>query len=157
MKTYTKFIMSIALLLIISGCNESALNSINDEVADASCDPAVSVCVTVGVYVLDDPGYVNTGKDLVYTVGAECESWTRTASAHDQYSTEHDHFNAHKGSTYVDGVFTWYEYGPEHDQPSIDATCASGVNGVDGVQKEVDAVNYTQYGNFYMKIDSVSP
>ncbi len=51
----------------------------------------------------------------------------------------HDHFNAADETSYVDDVFTWTEYGPEHSQEDIDATCAAGE---DGVTKSVNSTDY---------------
>ncbi len=109
--------------------------------------------VTLGVYTDNGDGtYNDTGKDLVIEVGVECFTWTRTAQADSTVSTSHDHYNAADDSSYVDGVVTWTEYGPEHSQSDIDATCAAGTG---GATKTADSTSYTQDKNFYLKIKSV--
>jgi hypothetical protein len=164
-KTFSYSLLILALISCDDANNEDVSPTGNSAPTDegsltdsvSSCDSTIHTCVTVGVYKFENNDYVDLNKDLIYTVGANCETWTRTAPADDVNSESHLHYNAQNGSTYVDGVFTWYEYGPEHDQDSINTTCANGDNAVDGVEKSISTTVYHAQGNFHLKIKSVAP
>jgi len=155
--------MSWALALVYcAGCGGD-----DSDTPDAAAGPdmgpeATDLTATVGAYTRDaDGNYVDTGRTLVIGVGVPCFGWTRTARGHEMIAEvglpavegEHDHYNAAGESSYVDGVFTWVEFGPEHDQDAIDATCAAGV---DGVSKSVTADDYFEdHGGLFLKLHSV--
>lgn len=141
----------------ILGC---ATDNTCAEIEDATFPATDATVVTVGVYTQDDPDcYVDTGKTLVFEVNASCHVWTRTSQGHDingdleAVDGVHDHFNAGDDMSYVDGVFTWTEYGPEHNQEAIEATCA---NGEAGVVKSVTATDYFEdHGGLFLRIIDV--
>ena len=118
------------------------------------------VTVIIGVYTLDEQGnYVDENADLVFEVGVPCYSWTRTSMGHDAMMNleavegQHDHYNAGDETSYVDGIFTWTEYGPEHSQEDIDETCAAGMM---GVTKSVSSDDYYEdHNGLYLRIKSV--
>jgi len=58
----------------------------------------------------------------------------------------------HNAPEYANGTFTWFEYGPEHLQEEIEATCSTGL---DGAEKSATATDYYQDKQFYLKITSV--
>lgn len=133
--------------------NDGQLDSVASTVTiTVSCDPAVSTCVTIGVYTISNGLYVDTNKDLLYTVGKPCETWARTAQPDFHNTVSHLHYNAQDASTYIGTTMTWFEYGADLTQASIDATCAAGVG---GVQKTADLNVYTPDKNFFVKIKSV--
>lgn len=121
------------LLLIISavGCGSGS--------EDTTSTGATTV--TVGVYRQEtDLSFTDTGYDLVFEVGAVCETWDRTTNVSDSFSsTTHLHYNAANDSSYDGSTFHWTEYGPEHSLADVEATCAAGTG---GVTKAVDSVNY---------------
>lgn len=124
------------------------------DAAPASCDSSQSTCVVVGVYSYENGEYIDRGKELVFTVGAMCQSWSRWTDKADIHSDEgHLHYNAHSDSSYQNGVFTWYEYGPEASQAAIEGTCATGVG---GKKKSVSLDAYTPDKMIYLKIKSVT-
>lgn len=152
---------AMALALSITGCGGSSdsSNSTQGSGSDSggstsTCDSSVSTCVTIGVYLLEGSEYVDTNKDLIYTLGASCETWSRNAQGDGHDSATHLHYNAQTSSTYDGTTFTWFEYGPETSQSAIDATCAAGTG---GVQKTAKLDDYTPDKNFYVKIKSVAP
>lgn len=88
-----------------------------------------------------------------------CFVWTRTAQPHDEFldlepvDEVHDHYNAAGESSYVDGVFSWVEFGPEHDRDGIDTTCGAGV---DGVGKSVTMDDYFEdHSGIYLRLHSI--
>ena len=153
MKTHNFItIFSIACGILVA-CGES-----KDDTAETTSPPEVTE-VTIGVYTKDEQGnYQDTGKTLFFEVGVSCYSWTRQSMPHDEIGNleaiddTHDHYNAGDNTSYIDGVFTWTEYGPEHTQGAIDETCAAGV---DGVVKSVHADDYYEdHGGLYLRIIS---
>ena len=103
-----------------------------------------STFVTVGVFELTASGYVEKLEAaLTYEVGATCETWSRTTMGgpNDSISGSHLHYNAATDSSYDSDTdtFTWTEYGPEHSQAEIEATCAAASAGA------VKSVNSTEY------------
>ena len=105
-----------------------------------------------------------------FVVGESCQTWSRSVrqpSPNDSIQTEHDHFNAADEVTWNSGTrtITWLEYGPEHSQGEIDATCAAAQ---DGAFKEVNDTDYYFDGNqgetndageyigFYLKVINVT-
>jgi hypothetical protein len=111
--------------------------------------------ITVGVYLLNGSTYTDSNKDLIFTTGEACQSWSRTAQGSDGHSdTSHDHFNAAKNVTYDDATstITWTEFGPETTQAAIDATCSAGTG---GVTKTANKTGYSQDKNFYLQIKIV--
>lgn len=126
--------------------------------------------ITVGVFKREQDGvtYTNLNKDLVFQVGVTCQTWDRAVempSPMDSVQTPHQHYNAADAVSYQDDALTWTEYGPEHSQEEIDATCAAGVDGAE--PKVVNSTDYFFDGNmgemdeegnyigFYLKITSV--
>jgi len=111
--------------------------------------------VTVGVFALESDGtYTDLGRDITFEIGVPCFSWDRTSPPHDTYTDSHPHYNASDDMLYVDGVFSWTEYGPEHAQDDIDATCAAGDLGEEK-WASWDEYKEEQHGNFdpyYLKI-----
>ena len=104
--------------------------------------------VTVGAYELVDGDYVDRNADLTYEVGATCQIWSRTSQEHgnpppEGHEGEHDHWNAADASTYVDGAFTWTEYGPFLTEAEVDAACGAGTDPSD--PKTVTAEEYTEF------------
>ena len=112
--------------------------------------------ITVGAFTKDESGdYVDTGNTLIFNSTEECQTWSRTAGADAHDAESHLHYNAAAAVSFDSKKteFTWTEYGPELDQSSIDATCASGT---DGVTKTVDDSDYYQdKPNLYLKITNV--
>jgi hypothetical protein len=99
----------------------------------------------------------DTGATYSVEVGKSCYSWSRTtAVAHTvngvSYPAGHNHFNAADNTSYANGVYNWTEYGPEHSQSEIDATCSAGK---EGVVKTANSDNYTADVNIYLKISTV--
>ncbi len=136
------------------GCGSTDTCDAAEDTEFSIVEPSV---VTVGVFTQEDDGcYVDTGKTLVFDIDEECFVWTRTAQGHDDnggleaVDGVHDHFNAGDEMSYVDGVFTWTEYGPEHNQEDIEATCGLGE---DGFVKAVNATDYyADHGGLYLRI-----
>ena len=161
-------IHSLFISFFLYACGNKSVDTADtatstDDTATSTDDTATSTevqYVTVGVYTKDDQGdYIDTGKTLFFEVGVECYSWTRSSQPHESIGNleaveeVHDHYNAGDNTSYVDGVFTWTEYGPEHTQENIDTTCAAGV---DGVEKSVTAeAYYEDHGGLYLKIIAV--
>jgi hypothetical protein len=101
--------------------------------------------VTVQGYTNDaSGGFIAAGDPLVYEVKAGCQTWTRQASGvgNDTISGPHTHYNAATDVTFANGTVTWTEYGPEHSQAEIDATCAAGTG---GVVKTANDSGYTEH------------
>ena len=104
--------------------------------------------VTVGVFAKEKDGsYTDLGRDITFEVGVPCFTWDRTSGPHDEYTDSHPHYNASDGNTYVDGTFTWTEFGPEHDQASVEDVCAAGMG---GTEKWANWTDYyeEQHGDF---------
>lgn len=98
--------------------------------------------VTVGVFQQAASGsYVNTSRTLVYQVGSQCQTWSRTAQGDATNAGEHLHDNAATNVSYQGETVTWTEFGPEHSQAAIEATCAAGAG---GVTKSVNSTTYYQ-------------
>jgi uncharacterized repeat protein (TIGR02543 family) len=115
----------------------------------------ITTTVTLGVYKLTMGNYVDDNKDLVYTTGDACQTWSRTTQEGDFHSDDpHLHFNAASNTSYdlATSAITWTEFGPEENQVDIDATCAAGLG---GSTKTVNDVDYYSQGNFYLRIKSV--
>ena len=158
------FLLSMAGLGM--GCGSKSQDSsadtasqVDSAVGDTIADEDVKF-VTIGVFTKDEQGnYVDSGKTLYFEVGVPCYSWTRSAQPHEQtgyleaVDEVHDHYNAGDETSYVAGVFTWTEYGPEHTQADVDAVCAAGE---DGVTKSVTADDYYEdHGGLYLRIISL--
>ena len=116
--------------------------------------------VVVGVYSYDagTDTYTDLGRELEFYVGVVCQSWTRwvpNPRGDDPISEPHDHYNAADEVVYENDELTWVEYGPEHSQDEIDATCGAGLG---GAPKRVNKTEYLP-GNgtnqFFLKIKSV--
>ena len=157
MKTRCLIVTAI-LVASLSGCDSDSPTSSStttDTTADSvsSCNAATHTCVTVGVYLLSDGVYTDTNKDLIYSVGAKCETWSRTASGDNHDSASHEHYNAQDASTYDGVTITWFEHGPELSQSAIGTTCAAGTS---GVQKIANTNGYTPDKNFYVRVKGVS-
>lgn len=120
--------------------------SVTSEVSGWTCSSLArtSTRITVGVFELIGSNYVeNVNAALTYEVGATCETWSRTTMGgpNDSISGSHLHYNAADESYYdsVTDTFGWTEYGPEHSQADIEATCAAATGGA------VKTVNSTDY------------
>jgi hypothetical protein len=101
----------------------------------------------------------DTGKTYSVDVGVPCDSWERTETGHGAQGNleanynSHSHYNAADNTSYVNGIYSWTEFGPEHTQANIDTTCSIGTG---GVNKTANSDNYTADVNIYLKIDSVT-
>jgi hypothetical protein len=163
----------ILIAPLLLGCPDDSIvdtnvDSTDTETVDSDTtdDPvappsAGTVTITVGVYEMDDSGgYTALNVDpLVFDVGVSCQMWDRVARAHgslgglDAAEEAHDHFNAGDDTSWVDGTFTWTEYGPEHSLGDAEVTCAAGVG---GVTKSVTETDYFEdKPGVYLRIDSV--
>ncbi|MBC8754994.1 hypothetical protein H2O64_09950 [Kordia sp. YSTF-M3] len=143
-KTYLhnfKFLF-LATTLLIFGCS------------DDDSEPTTPATITVGVFLINGTTYTDTNKDLIFTTGEACQSWSRTAQADVHSTGSHDHFNAARNVTYdpASGTITWIEYGPETTQAAIDVTCEAGV---DGAPKIANKTDYSADKNFFLQIKLV--
>lgn len=128
--------------------NNPQINPNAEEVFDGidnNCNGLVDekILVTVGAYEFIDCEYVDRNADLTYEVGATCQIWSRTAQAHEGYPEPHPHWNAQSNSTYVNGVFTWTEFGPYHTEQEVVDACGSNTNPSE--PKSVTAEEYTEF------------
>lgn len=129
MKTLT-ILLPIVALWACSPANDT--DPVDD--TDTDVDPGVTDpdFVTVGVFSLESDGsYTDLGREITFEVGVTCFAWNRSAMAHGEYTDSHQHYNTSDGNTYVDGTFTWTEYGPKHEEEEADSACASGEGGTD--------------------------
>ena len=145
-------------ILLGSGCGAPG----NDD--DSAFDAQVS-SVTVGAFERtggtdQDPVYEDRNVDLTYTVGANCQVWSRTSPPHGNppepghEGNPHDHWNAADDSTYAESEFTWVEYGPFLTESEVIDSCSAGLDG--SSPKTVNSVDYTQFQpGLYLKIKSV--
>jgi hypothetical protein len=111
--------------------------------------------ITVSAFSLSNGVYTALGNELVFDSKEECQTWTRTAQGDAHSSAAHLHYNAAANISYnsTDTIFSWSEFGPELDQAAIDATCSTGLN---GVNKTVNTSSYYQdKPNVYLKITKV--
>jgi hypothetical protein len=137
-----------SLALFVLACEKE------DDSTNPPVEPTPTYRITVGVYILDGGNYTDQNKDLVFDTQEGCQTWSRTAQADAHSSSAHFHFNAAKNTTYdsTSETIAWMEYGPELDQPSIDATCDAGNN---GAPKTANKTDYTADKNFFLQIKSV--
>jgi hypothetical protein len=143
---------AILMFSLAPGCGGSSDSGAETSV---TCDSTTSTCVVVGIYTqASDGSYTDENKDLTFTVGATCESWSRLAPADSHDTESHLHYNAHRDSTYTGGVFEWFEYGPEINQADIDATCAAAQG---GAKKTATSTTYTPDKKFFVQIKTVTP
>jgi hypothetical protein len=141
--SYSLILLLFGLTLLNTGCDES------------ETDLTGSYTITVEAFTESNGVYTATGNQLVFNSKEECQTWTRTAQGDPHGSASHLHYNAAANVSYneTDTIFSWTEFGPELDQGSIDATCASGAN---GVSKTVTSTSYYQdKPNVYLKITKV--
>ena len=111
--------------------------------------------MTVGVFALESDGtYTDQQRDITFEVGVPCFTWDRMSMPHDDYLDSHSHFNASDINTYVDGTFTWIEFGPEHDQASVEDQCATGMLGTEKWAKWDEDYEEQHSGQdaYYLKI-----
>ena len=134
---------------------------------DDSADPITNEEKQAGTFeqindeTIAERGWTITDTGSTYTVevGVHCFSWSRSTQGHPEQDglaenlNSHDHFNAADETSYVDGIYSWTEYGPEHSQAEIDATCEAGI---EGVSKTANTDNYTADVTIYLKIDDGS-
>lgn len=112
--------------------------------------------VTIGVFLPEGDGYKRLeDRDLVMEVGVPCFVWARLTAGTERDPGEHLHYNAADKTSYVDGVFTWIEYGPEHSDEDIRTRCAIGEN--PSREKHVTWTEYfeEQHGDqdpYYLKL-----
>ena len=145
--------LSAVLMMAVTGACGSDVET--GTPMSATCDSSSSTCIVVGIYGQESDGsYTDRDKDLTFTVGATCQVWSRLAPADSHSDDSHLHYNAHRDSTYDNGTFTWFEYGPEISQADIDATCAAGSGGAEKTANETD---YIADKNFFVRIKSVTP
>jgi hypothetical protein len=155
--TLSARICTVVLTSLVFACGGSEDDgSGGATTADAtSGDTAGEQAVTVGVYTMGGDGsYTDTGIELVFEVGVECQTWSRMTMMGDMVDPDpHLHYNAADDTSYDGTTFTWTEFGPEHDQAGIDATCAAGMN---GATKSVNATDYYEdHDGVYLRIKSV--
>jgi hypothetical protein len=142
--------LMLSVCLVACGGEDDA----EGEAKSVTCDASTSTCVVLGIYSESGGSYTDLNKDLTFSVGATCESWSRWTEVADSHSSErHLHYNAHRDSTYENGTFTWYEYGPEANQADIDATCAAAS---EGAMKTANETDYIADKNFFVRIKSVT-
>ena len=111
--------------------------------------------IIAGVYTLTDGDYIDTGRILTFDSHAECQVWSRSATADEHSDETHDHWNA-AGDVFFDEInrtFTWTEYGPELDYETVEQLC---LDKEDGVTKTIDETNYYKdKTNLYLRIISI--
>ena len=111
--------------------------------------------IVAGVYTLTDGDYIDTGRILTFDSHAECQVWSRSATADEHSDETHDHWNA-AGDVFFDDInrtFTWTEYGPELDYETVEQLC---LDKEDGVTKTIDETNYYKdKANLYLRIISI--
>jgi protocatechuate 3,4-dioxygenase beta subunit len=111
--------------------------------------------IIAGVYTLTDGNYIDTGRILTFDSHAECQVWSRSATADEHSDETHDHWNA-AGDVFYDEInrtFTWTEYGPELDYETVEQIC---LDKEDGVTKTIDETNYYKdKTNLYLRIISI--
>ena len=144
------------LLPLFVGCGKDNADSASEGTGAGS---ATVTRVTVGAYEKQGDEYVDQNADLTYEVGASCQVWSRTALEHGDpppagHEGTHDHWNAADDSSYVDGVFTWTEYGPFLTEAEVSDECSAGSNPSE--PKSVTADDYTEFQpGLYLRIKSV--
>lgn len=139
----------------------AALVACSGDKSDSGSEGASSSAtrVTVGAYGSEDGNLVDLDADLTYTIGESCQIWSRTAQEHGDpppagHEGTHDHWNAADASTYVNGVFTWVEYGPFLTEADVATSCTTGSSPSD--PKSVTADEYKEFQpGLYLRIKSV--
>jgi len=116
--------------------------------------------VIVGVYSYDADAddYVDLNRELEFQVGVVCQTWTRwveSPRSSDPVSGPHDHYNAADEVVFEDDELTWLEYGPEHSQREIDATCGAGEGGAPKRANMTEYIAGNGTGQFFLKIKRV--
>jgi len=132
-------------------------------------DAQPKVRVTVGVYFEKDGTYVEQPQQLVFETGEACFVWSRQSGPHDTLpgakgleavDVPHLHYNAAGAMSYVDGVFRWTEYGPEHVEAAARERCEADRDGEHG--KWVSETDYFREQHwdqppYFLKIKRVDP
>lgn len=122
--------------------------------------------VTVAFFLLDEEGnlvplidpYTEVHGKIVFDMSDEVYYWSRLADGDMQNPEDgHPHYNAATDMFYIDGVFSWVEYGPEHSQEDIVALVEEGTA---GTRKAVtfgteNARFYRDHSGLHLQIESV--
>lgn len=179
-------VWTVALLLVLTACGSdtesgdqtgiggdtSSTGETSNSSDGTTVDNSNAITVEVGIFErTGEDSYEQLSIDpFEFVVGESCQTWSRKVrqpSPNDSIQTEHDHFNAADEVSWNSETrtITWLEYGPEHSQDEIDATCAAAQ---DGAFKEVNDTDYYFDGNqgetndageyigFYLKVISVT-
>ncbi|MBL4669640.1 MAG: hypothetical protein JKY30_10310 [Flavobacteriales bacterium] len=149
--TLLKALYTVIVIFSFSSCSKEGEIIIEEE---TNSNSSSSLTITVGIFTENNGVYTHTGKELYFDSEKECQTWSRNAQGDNHSSGSHLHYNAAANVSLNSAhtSFSWTEYGPELDQTSIDATCATGAN---GVSKTVTTTSYTPDKNIYLKITKV--
>lgn len=132
-------------------------------------DAQPNLRITVGVYFEKDGAYVEQPQQLVFETGQACFVWSRQSGPHDTLQgvkgleavdVPHLHYNAAGAMSYVDGVFRWTEYGPEHVEAAARERCEAERDGESG--KWVSKTDYFREQHwdqppYFLRIKRVDP
>ncbi len=125
--------------------------------------------ITVGVYFEKDGQYLEQPQELVFETGMACFVWSRQSPGHETLEgakglaavdSPHLHYNAAGQTSFVDGIFRWTEYGPEHDEAAVRERCAADRDGETGKWvSETDYFREQHYDRppYFLRIKSVAP
>lgn len=156
----------VFLLSFSSICRgQNALIESNDSCENTAEEPKVTL-VTVAFFLLDEEGnlaplvdpYTERQGKIVFDMSDDVYYWSRLADGDRQNPEDgHPHYNAAADMFYIDGVFSWVEYGPEHSQEAIEALVEEGTA---GTRKAVtfgteNARFYRDHHGLHLQIESV--
>lgn len=135
--------------------------------ADDAGEPATRI--TVGVYFEKDGDHVEQPQELVFETGTDCLVWSRQSPPHETLpgakgveavDEPHLHYNAAGKTSFIDGIFRWTEYGPEHTEAAVEERCAADRD--DEPDKWVSETEYFREQHYdqppyFLKIKKVEP